>query len=346
MSRTALESPRPPRSPWQRLYGSAHRLRRRWHRARAKRLPRPVISIGNLHWGGAGKTPLAAAVAEHLRDGGLKVAILTRGYKSEGRGIRIVSTGEGPLLGPLVAGDEPVLLAGRLPGVAVVVGPDRYQAGVHALERLTPPPDLFLLDDGFSHLALHRDVDLLVFPTGDVFAGGRLFPGGRLREPLASAAWADAVVLSGPEARDGAALAAALRPFGFSGPGFAAPTRVLPARDRRGEAVESGAAVLLVSAVARPAEVARSARRLGYEIADFLTFPDHHAYPPETLALIRRSWRASGAGLVLTTEKDWVKLLGRLDLPLARMPLECAPEAAFLDWLDGRLAAVPASEGP
>ncbi len=344
MSQTALQTPRPPRSPWQRLYGAAHRLRRRWHRARARRLPRPVVSIGNLHWGGAGKTPLTAAVAEHLRDRRLSVAILTRGYKSEGRGIRIVSLGDGPLLGPLVAGDEPVLLAGKLPGVAVVVGPDRYRAGVHALERLTPPPDLFLLDDGFSHLSLYRDLDLLVFPSGDVFGGGKLLPGGRLREPLASSAWADAVVLSGPEARDGAALAEALRPFGFSGPGFAAPTTVLPARDRRERAVESGTSSLLVTAVARPAEVARSARQLGYELADTLTFPDHHAYPPETLALIGRRFRQSGADQVLTTEKDWVKLLGRLDLPLARLPLECAPEAALLDWLDARLAGLPPAE--
>lgn len=338
MSQTALQAPRPPRSPWQLLYGAAHRLRRRWYGKRARRLRRPVVSVGNLHWGGTGKTPLTAALATHLRDQGRTVAILTRGYKSEGRGIRIVSTGEGPLLGPLVAGDEPVLLAGKLPGVAVIVGPDRYRAGIHALERLEQPPDVFLLDDGFSHLALYRDVDLLVFPAGDVFAGGRLFPSGRLREPLASAAWADAVLLSGRGAHDGAELAEALARFGFSGPGFAAPTTVRAARDQRDQAVPSGTTALLVSAVARPSEVAHSAHLLGYEIADTVTFPDHHAYPPESLALIRRQLEASGADLVLTTEKDWVKLLGRLDLPLARIPLESEPEASFWQWLDAQLA--------
>ncbi len=345
MSQTALQSPAPPRSPWQLLYGQAHKLRRRWHRTRAGRLPRPVVSVGNLHWGGAGKTPLTAALAAHLRDRGLRVAILTRGYKSRGRGIRIVSTGDGPLLGPLVAGDEPVLLAGRLRDVAVVVGPDRYRAGVHALERLTPAPEIFLLDDGFSHLSLYRDLDLLVFPAGDVFAGGRLLPSGRLREPLASAAWASAVLLSGPGAHDGAALAAALAPYGFSGPGFSAPTVVHPALDRRERTVAPGTSALLVTAVARPTEVARSARDLGYELAETLTFPDHHAYPPESLALVRRQWQASGADLVLTTEKDWVKLLGRLDLPLARMPLECRPEAGLWTWLDERLDALPRAAG-
>src|SRR6185436_4296801 len=191
-----LKAPLPPRSPWQLLYGGAHGLRRRWYRGRAHRLPRPVVSIGNLHWGGTGKTPLVAAAASHLRDRGLAVCILSRGYASRGRGVRVVSTGEGPLLGPLLAGDEPVLLAGELPGVAVVVGPERHEAGMAALRRLPRPPDLFLLDDGFSHLALRRDLDIVVFPAADPFGGGRLFPSGRLREPLAAIARAHAVVLT------------------------------------------------------------------------------------------------------------------------------------------------------
>ena len=141
----------PPRSwsPWQWLYAGGHRLRYAAMRRRARRLPRPVVSVGNLHWGGGGKTPLVAAIAAHLRDAGLTVAILTRGYGSKGDGVRVLSRGDGPLLGPKLAGDEPVLLAGQLPGVAIVVCPNRYRAGRHAMHRLDPAPDLFLLDDGF-----------------------------------------------------------------------------------------------------------------------------------------------------------------------------------------------------
>ena len=117
----ALTAPRASRSPWQLLYGAAHALRWRWWAGRARRLPRPVVSVGNLHWGGAGKTPLVAALGRHLRDRGLAVAVLSRGYPSRGSGVRLVSHGEGPLLGPRVAGDEPVMLAGELTGVAVVV---------------------------------------------------------------------------------------------------------------------------------------------------------------------------------------------------------------------------------
>lgn len=336
-------APIPPRSPWQLLYGGAHRLRRRWYARRARRLPRPVVSVGNLHWGGTGKTPLVAAIGSHLRDRGLAVCILSRGYASRGRGVRVVSAGSGPLLGPLVAGDEPVLLAGELPGVAVVVGPDRWQAGEHALRRLDPRPDLFLLDDGFSHLALARDLDLVAFPAADPFAGGRLFPAGRLREPLAAIARAQAVLLTGAsDPEEGRSLAEALRPYGFTGPGFASATR--PGRPRRiaedRSELPPGTRVFLVSAVGRPDSFTATVRALGLEITGELRFPDHHDYPPASLERIEAGWKASGAGVVLTTSKDRVKLLGRLHLPLAELPVRAEPEPAFWEWLDARVDAL------
>jgi tetraacyldisaccharide 4'-kinase len=345
-----LSSPPPPSSPWQLFYDGVHRLRRHWYRSRAKRLPRPVISVGNLHFGGSGKTPLTAALAAHLRDRGLAVCILSRGYGSRGRGVRVVSTGAGPLLSPLVAGDEPVLLAGELPGVAVVVGPDRYQAGLHAFRHLQPPPAVFLLDDGFSHLGLARDLDLLVFPAADPWAGGRLLPSGRLREPLRSASRANAAILTGidPEAAFGAsgigeALAQALRPHGFTGPGFASVTRSGQPRLADGSLLPPGQKVFLVSAVARPEGLAAEVRKLGFEIAGELRFPDHHRYPGASLDRIASAFRASGAAAVLTTAKDRVKLLGRLDLPaspigdIAELPIQAEPEPAFWRWLDGEV---------
>jgi len=339
-----MKAPAPPLSPWQLLYGGGHRLRRRWYQGRAGRLPRPVVSVGNLHWGGAGKTPLVAAVAAHLRDRGKAVCILSRGYASQGRGVRVVSAGEGPLLGPLVAGDEPVLLAGELPGVSVVVGPDRHQAGLQAMRRLPAPPDLFLLDDGFSHLALVRDLDLVAFPAADPFGGGRLFPSGRLREPLASLDRAHAAVLTGLPAptisSEGQDLAQALRPHGFTGPGFA--SRTLPGAPRLtdGSPLSLGSSVFLVTAIARPDAFTAAVRGLGFEIAGELRLPDHHAYPPESLARIEEAFKASGAAAVLSTSKDRVKLFGRLDLPLAELPIRAEPEPAFWDWLDAEIARI------
>lgn len=335
-----IDAPGPPWSPWQLLYGGAHRLRRAWWRRRARRLERPVISVGNLHWGGAGKTPLVAAVAAHLRDGGARVAILSRGYGRRDRRVRIVSTGDGqPLLGPSVAGDEPVLLAGELPGVAVVVGPDRYLAGMQALERLGPWPDLFLLDDGFSHLRLARDLDLLVFPAADPFAGDRLAPAGRLREPLAAARAADAVLLSGASVgARGDDLARALRPFGFAGPGFACPIVAGPVRGVATSEPRPGARVVAAAAVARPEPFFAELRRQGFEVAEALRFPDHHRYPEATLERLRDAVRRHEASHLVVTVKDRVKLLGRLDVPLAELPIRAVPEPGFFDWLDARIA--------
>lgn len=336
-----ITSPSRPISPWQLIYGGVHRLRRHWLNRRVRHLPRPVISVGNLHLGGGGKTPLVAAIATHLRDAGRQVAILTRGYGSEGTGVRIVSRGHGPMLGPRKAGDEPVLLAGELPGVSVIVNPDRYEAGRHALERLDAPPDLFLLDDGFSHLRLHRDVDLLAFPAADPFAGGRLPPFGRLREPLAAARRAHAVLLTGAPAEDGGGLgqqlAAALAPHGYDGPGFVSRTVSDDPRSARPGETQPGRRALVVSGIARPEPFLATVREQGFEIARHLEFGDHHPYPAETLEKIAQAYEAEGAELIVTTGKDRVKLQNRLELPLAEIPIRAEPEPAFWEWLDQRL---------
>lgn len=341
----SIEAPSRPRSPWQLLYQAAHRVRRRRARRTARRLPRPVVSIGNLHLGGTGKTPLTAAVAGHLEAHGYTVAILSRGYGRAAEGIKVVSQGEGPLLGPSLAGDEPVLLAGLVPRVAVVVGADRFLAGRHALLRLDRTPDVFVLDDGFSHAALRREVDILAFPAADPFAGGRLLPIGRLREPLEAAGLADAVILTGLHAavdRDtaaGAQLASALSPFGFAGPGFVSHTHIGPARLLGGLPLRRGARVVLVSAIARPASFEETALAQGFSIVAHLRYRDHHPYPESTLMAIRTAYQQAGAAAILVTQKDRVKLQGRLDLPLAEIPLAARPEPAFFTWLDQRVDA-------
>ena len=336
----ALAAPPPPRSPWQRLYAAALELRRRRAAGRAERLPRPVVSIGNLHWGGGGKTPLAIALARHLAAGGRRVAILSRGYRRASRGVVLVSRGAGPEVAVAVAGDEPFEMAVELPGVAVVVGERRAEAARKALATLAV--DLFLLDDGFAHVALAREVDLLVFPAADPFAGGRLLPAGRLREPLAAARHADAVVLTGADPADpeaGRWLAAALAPHGFAGPGFASATVAAPPRLLAEDvALAAGTPVAAVAAIARPQAFFAAARASGARVVAELAFADHHDYPEADLRAIARRARAAGAGVVLTTAKDRAKLEGRLGLPLAILPVTARPEPALLAFLDRRLA--------
>lgn len=324
--------------PIQALWRLVHRARRSWYRQRARKLPRPVVSIGNLHWGGAGKTPLVASLATRLRDDGHRVAILSRGYGRSTRGPLVVSRGSGPEVELSEAGDEPFLLAHEVPGIAIVVAERRIDAGRLAL-GLTPEPELFLLDDGFSHLALSRDLDLLAIPADDPWGGGRLPPWGRLREPLESSRRADAVLVTGPAVDHTLAeeIGRDLRRFGFEGRGFSAPTREGAPRTGEGERVPPGRRVLVVTGIARPERVVDSARRSDLEVANHLAFPDHHRYPARSLARIRARAGKTGADLVLTTTKDRAKLQGRLDVPLAVLPVRAEIEPSFWDWLGGKL---------
>lgn len=329
-----MNPPAPPRSVWQWIYGAAHRLRRRWYTDRAERLPAPVVSIGNLHWGGTGKTPLTAAVTRGLLERGFRPAILSRGYGSRGRGVRLVSSGEGPLLGPGVAGDEPVQLAGELPGAAVVVCADRHRAGRHAMERLHPPPDVFVLDDGFQHLRLARDIDLVVLPGADPFGKGRLAPSGRLREPLVALRHADAIVVSESTPNEAREIARALAGTGFEGPAFSSRIESRPARWSSGETVAPTARMLLVSGIGRPGRFEEEAERAGIQILGHLKFRDHHSYPDESLERIARAADELRADGVLATSKDAVKLLGRLQPRLAELPVRAILEGPFWNWFD------------
>jgi tetraacyldisaccharide 4'-kinase len=334
----------PARSPWQLLYGAVLARRRRLAEAHAERLPVPVVSLGNLHWGGGGKTPFTAAVAADLTGRGLSVAIVSRGYRRTSRGPVLVSLGDGPRVAWSAAGDEPYLLAQSLPGVAVAVGERRVEAARLLLRELAHTPDLFLLDDGFSHVALARDIEILLFPAADPFGGSRLAPAGRLREPLGAARLADAVVLTGTPLRDvasaGDELARALAPHGFVGPGFASASTGGPIRAAGGGALAPGTRVVAFAGIARPEAFFRDAERRELDIAARLPFPDHHAYPDESIARIEGAFRRHRAEALLTTAKDALKLQGRLKPAPAVLPLVARPEPAFWEWFDRRFAQV------
>jgi tetraacyldisaccharide 4'-kinase len=180
------------------VYGGVVRLRRSWYERRpaAKaRLPRPVISVGNIVVGGSGKTPVVAALAAVLTRMGYQPAILSRGYGRTNRpsDVVIVSDGTAPLVPVEESGDEPQMLARDVAGVPIVVCADRFRAGLAAIERFNP--GALILDDGFQHLQLARTIDLLVISSADLTE--QLLPSGRLREPLSAARTADAVLVYG-----------------------------------------------------------------------------------------------------------------------------------------------------
>jgi tetraacyldisaccharide 4'-kinase len=280
---------------------------------RVERAGVPVVSIGNLAVGGAGKTPAAMAVASRLLARGRKVALLSRGYGAARGDARVVSDGERVLLGADEAGDEPALVARRLPGVRVLCGPRRAEIARTAVGALGA--DALLLDDGFQHRSLARDLDVVVLDAADPFGNGRLLPAGPNREPRSALRRAGLVWLSRVDQAEPAALAA-LRELAREATGRPpvesrhAPLDVLDGRLSGGLGVGAlrGKRVLLLAGVARPEGFRRTLAALGAEVRAERIFPDHHRFGAREVEDALGAAAAARCELVVTTEKDAVRL--------------------------------------
>ena len=307
-----------------------------------RRLNTPVISVGNLTVGGAGKTPCVAFLARFLRDEGYEVAILSRGYKRESRGRVEVSDGRRILSGPNEAGDEPFLLAKSCPGARVVVDRDRYEAGrwLEARSRIS----VFILDDGYQHLRLARDLNLLLIDASEPLDRAKMIPFGRLREPITAMGRADAVIVTrSDQPFDRRALENAIRKFARAeAPVFYASHKMtelirLDGAGGAGPDDFAGKRVAAMSGVARPDRFVSDLERLGMEIALRRDFDDHHRYTRDELSEIVERAREARAEAIITTEKDAANLpaslAGTLTLPIfaARIEFACENEEALKD---------------
>jgi tetraacyldisaccharide 4'-kinase len=294
--------------------------------------------VGNLRAGGAGKTPVVAALVALLASRGERPAILTRGYarRVARDGVTVVSDGQQILAGVDTAGDEPLMLASALPGVPVLVGADRYLSGCLAERRFGAT--VHVLDDGFQHLALARDVDLLVADDEDV--SDRLLPAGRLRESLVSARFADALLVN---ANYEAAAERVGRLLGVTTTFFVTRTIRAPRLMATGESVivPTGEPVFAVAGIARPERFFSDLATAGWQVAGTLAFRDHHRFTQENVVRIASRARAARAAIVLTTAKDAVRLstCDLTGLPVAVVPLVVSidPPDRFADWLDERI---------
>lgn len=310
---------------------------------RRRRLGRPVISVGNLAVGGSGKTPLAAWLARLLADAGERPAILSRGY---GRtdpvpGVTIVSDGVRLRADLPRAGDEPLMLARALPGVSVLVCPDRFLAGRLAERHLGAT--VHLLDDGFQHVQLERDVNLLILDRADL-ASGETLPTGRLREPLEAARDADALLLAGMEEGTGDGVGGAAH-LGV-GATFTLTRQFEPAVEEAAggpRPVAPATRVVAVCGIARPDRFFAGLDGTGLVVADHVSFRDHHGYAAADIARLAATLRAAGADTILTTEKDLVRLLPLRPWPfrvaVRPMSVRVEPAGAFSAWLLDRLGA-------
>ena len=307
--------------PLSQIYGALTALRRALYRRqvlKAERLPLPVIVVGNVVAGGAGKTPTTLAVIEHLRARGWRPGIVSRGHGRSTTDVREVA----PDADPSAVGDEPLLLRRRAQ-VPVAVGTRRAAAG-RALLAAHPEVDVLVCDDGLQHLALARDVEIAVFDARGV-GNGWLLPAGPLREP-----WPRPVDLML------ATEAPAPGTFGPAEPAFSA-TRQLAEHAQRADGSTvplptlHGTPLTALAGIARPQAFFELLRQAGLTLADTVALPDHYDF---------NSWsRTAGAvQTLICTEKDAVKLWRHRPDALA-VPLQLQVPAAFFAALDERLAA-------
>jgi tetraacyldisaccharide 4'-kinase len=310
------------------LYGAAvsARLAAYRHGLLPVRLARrPVLSVGNVAAGGSGKTPFVRWLAGELLARGQRPSILTRGYGRKSSGTVVVSDGAGSVASVHDAGDEASVLARALPSVPIVADARRAR-GARRAEEIQPGIALHLLDDGFSHVALERDLDVVLLDAASPDAGGALLPAGRLREPLSSLARADLIVVTKTEQADASRAREIAARYASGVPVYHAATRVLGIRDQAGRAVAAGdlpgTTLVAVAGLARPGSFFTTLAGLGIAPAASLAFPDHDAYGPSALGRIEKAAEEAGATAVVATEKDAVKLEGRLQLPVYRVAID------------------------
>ncbi len=322
------------------LYGLAVRLRVAAYRRgwlRTARAGRPVVSVGNLTVGGSGKTPFTDYLLREALRAGLRPACLSRGYGRSGRSaVARVCVANGVPPDPGALGDEPALLAARNPQVPIYVGARR--AASARLAALLDQPDVFILDDGFQHLALARDLNVLLIDAERGLGNGRLMPWGPLREPLAALARADVIVISKANLGDADALRRlVVERLGARQPVFRCefrPERLTRLDGERTLPISAlaGRRVALICGIAQPEGFRRAVTQADATVRELVAHPDHHAYDGAHLAALAE--RLQGADPErpdwITTEKDATKLRGRL-APADRLwvlEMDVVPEPA------------------
>jgi tetraacyldisaccharide 4'-kinase len=327
----------PALAPLSGLYGAIVRARLALYRAgvlHTHRIAAPVISVGNITTGGTGKTPLVESLARMVAREGLRVCVLTRGYGRADTGRRVVvSDGERVLASAREGGDEPRLLAEKLLGSAAVLSDaDRVAAARWAGENLRS--EAFILDDGFQHLRLARDLDLVTLDATAPWGGGHLLPRGRLREPLEGLRRADCIVITRAElAGDLASLRAEVaRLCGGRADVIESRVRTVCARllgraRAEPEAISQDSAepesrnvpqpVAAFCAIGNPQAFFTHLRRDGHTLTHARAFPDHHPYTQGEIDAFTREAERRGARSLVTTAKDAVKLRAfRFALPV------------------------------
>jgi tetraacyldisaccharide 4'-kinase len=311
---------------------------------KTRKLPFKVISIGNLTLGGTGKTPAVIAVAREAKDRGLKPCILTRGYKGRAKGPCLADDKNKELFNTSQTGDETLLMVYSLKDVPVVRGTNRFLSGVYALGELGPESiNMFILDDGFQHWSLYRDVDIILIDASNPFGNERLFPEGILREPIDSVRRADIVVITKSDMVNETAhdkIIQTIKQYNTDAPVYTAQHKPISLISALGKTRNvnslSNHQVYAFAAIANPSYFTFMLQSLGADIKKYKKFRDHHFYSQRELNKIQREAQDMD---IITTEKDLVKLK-ELKLPenIYALKIEFSIEDNYYDTLFRKIA--------
>ena len=278
---------------------------------KSHRLSCKVISIGNITVGGTGKTPATCLIARYLKNAGSKVAVLSRGYRAQGgTELLIVSDGNHITAGPEVAGDEAAMLAQKLSGVPILAGKNRFLLGQRAIHDFSA--QVVLLDDGFQHYPLQRDLDIVLINARNPFGNGFLLPRGTLREPLSALSRAPLILLTKvEETTQIEKLKELIKLHSPNAHIFTASIQAGALRRFIDDAIQSfetarGRQAVGLCSIGDPESFFSMLENLGCRIAKKLTYTDHHWYSSDDYTVINSF--GQGADFIITTEKDIVKL--------------------------------------
>jgi tetraacyldisaccharide 4'-kinase len=278
---------------------------------RSKKVSVPVISVGNLTVGGSGKTPFVEFLVRRLMLAGRKVAIISRGYKRESSGMLVVSNGTVQCAEASAAGDEPAQMAAKLKGAVVIVDERRARGATYAIEKFSV--NVIILDDGFQHRYLKRDLDILVLPVAEVEEPGRMLPAGNRREPLAATRRASLIAVSRCESIDQFQKAKAAVRKWTNKPVIGLATKVSAFRRANSRfSVDlggiKGKTAVAFSGIGNPDSFSQAMNFLGLDVKKHVVFPDHHRYREDDLRIVENLLTETGADFCVTTEKDVARL--------------------------------------
>ena len=312
-----------------------------------EKLSRPVISVGNLTVGGTGKTPTVILLAALLKEHGYRPAVLSRGYGGHAKAsVNVVSDGNRVLLGWREAGDEPVMIAGALPGIPVLTGPKRSLTGKAAVERFGA--DILILDDAFQHRSLFRDIDIVLMDAARPLGNGFLLPRGPLREPPQALHRAGILLRTGDADHEEPLREVPSLP---SFRGIHRPRELVEAATGRVSPPTAlkGQKVLAFAGIGSPEVFRRGLTALGAEVVSFRTFSDHHPYDRSDIEALRRLATENGVARIVTTEKDGVRLADfpdfQSEISLLRIGMEITPAGPFAELIFPRLEYEKGGDG-